>query len=184
MIAIITASPNKEGLTAACASAALQGVLLSGETGEVFDLCDQKIAPCRVCNDGWGNCRVHSKCVIDDGLPALQQYIEECYGFILITPVYFGQPSERMTYFLNRFRRCEFFHKSGSSAAGKPTVLVAAAGGSGNGTASCLAEMESWCRHVGAVPGKLIGVTMVNKQKTLEEIRKASADLHRADEGE
>jgi multimeric flavodoxin WrbA len=96
---------------------------------------------------------------------------------MLITPVYWGQPSERMKYFLDRFRRCEAFNQSGSAAKGKQIDLVAAAGGSGNGTVSCLTEMETWCRHVGAIPQERIGITRFNRTPMLETITDAAARL-------
>jgi len=91
--------------------------------------------------------------------------------------VYFGQPSERMKYFLDRFRRCEAFDQDGSAAAGKPVSLVAAAGGSGHGTVTCLAEMEPWCRHVDAIVVDRIGATRFNRDTILDVIQNAGERL-------
>jgi len=175
MYLIITASPNKDGLTAACSKAAMDGITSAGGKAEIIDISAAKLEPCRICNDGWGICSKQAKCVIGDILGELQMKIRESEGVILITPVYFGQPSERMKYFLDRFRRCEAFNENGSSAAGKPIDLIAAAGGSGNGTATCLAEMEQWCRHVGSIPQERIGVTRFNRTAMLNVIRDAEA---------
>jgi len=134
-----------------------------------------------LCGEGWGTCSSShggsSKCVIDDILGELQEKIRNSEGVILITPVYWWQPSERMKYFLDRFRRCEANNRNGSAAAGKQIDLIAAAGGSGNGTATCLAEMEQWCRHVGAVPQERIGVTRFNSSAMLRAIEDAAERL-------
>jgi len=177
MYIIITASPNTDGLTAACGKAVLDGITSAGGEAELHDISASKLKPCRICGDGWGTCRNSAKCVIDDMLAELQVKIRESDGVILITPVYWGQPSERMKYFLDRFRRCEAFNQNSSAATGKQISLIAAAGGSGNGTAPCLVEMEQWCRHVGAIPQERICITRFNRALVLETIRDAGARL-------
>ena len=130
-----------------------------------------------MCGNGWGSCRESSKCVIEDILADLQAKIREAEGVVIVTPVYFGQPSERMKSFLDRFRRCEAFNKNGNAAKGKQIDLIAAAGGSGNGTSSCLMEMETWCRQVGAVPKDRIAITRFNREPMLRDIEDAAARL-------
>lgn len=178
MYIIITASPNTDGLTATCGNTALEGIISAGGNAEIIDISAHKLEPCRVCDNGWGTCRRSGeppKCVIEDILTELQQKVNEAEGVMLVTPVYFGQPAERMKYFLDRFRRCEAFKKEDGAAFGKQFHLIAAAGGSGNGTATCLAEMEQWCRHVGAIPQERIGITRFNREKMLPVIRDAAA---------
>jgi multimeric flavodoxin WrbA len=174
---IITSSPNADGLTAACGRAALEGIRSAGGETEIADISAAKLEPCRVCGNGWGTCRDTAACVAGDILADLQEKFRGAEGVMLITPVYWGQPSERMKYFLDRFRRCEAFNKDGSAASGKQVDLIAAAGGSGNGTATCLAEMELWCRHVGAIPRERIGVTRFNREALLPAITDAAARL-------
>jgi len=181
MYIIITASPNANGLTAACGRAAYEGIAAAGGKAEIADISAAKLEPCRICGDGWGSCRDSSKCVINDALAGLQAKIREAEGLILVTPVYWSQPSERMRYFLDRFRRCEAFGRIGSAAAGKQTDLIAAAGGSGNGTAQCLAEMEQWCRHVGAIPRERIGVTRFNRAAVIPAITDAASRFVRGE---
>jgi len=177
MFIIITSSPNTDGLTAACGKAAYDGIVSAGGTAEIIDISKNKLEPCRICNNGWGTCREQSKCVVNDLLPELQEKIRGAEGVILVTPVYFGQPSERMKYFLDRFRRCEAFNKTSGAAVKKQIDLIAAAGGSGNGTATCLAEMENWCRHVGAVPKDRIGVSRFNREYALKNISDSAARM-------
>jgi len=174
---IITASPNAGGLTAACGKAAYDGITGAGGEAELIDICRSDLEPCRMCGDGWGTCYKTAVCAIDDILAGLRVKILDCEGIVLVTPVYFWQPSERMKYFLDRFRRCECFNENGSAAKGKQIDLIAAAGGSGNGTAQCLVEMENWCRHVGAVPKDRIGITRYNREPMLESITNAAARL-------
>jgi multimeric flavodoxin WrbA len=178
MYLIITASPNAGGLTAACGRAALEGIKKAGGIAEIVDISALKLMPCLICGNGWGPCRDTAKCTTtEDIFPVLQQKVRESEGIALVTPVYWGQPSERMKYFLDRFRRCEALNKNGSAAQGKRADLIAAAGGSGNGTVSCLAEMDQWCRHVGAVPKERIGVTRFNREQILPAITEAAARM-------
>ena len=177
MYIIITASPNADGLTAACGKAALDGITSAGGQAELIDISAAKLEPCRICGDGWGTCRKSSKCVIDDILAELQTKIRDAEGVMFVVPVYFGQPSERMKYFLDRFRRCEAFNQNSSAASGKQIDLIAAAGGSGNGTATCLAEMETWCRQVGAIAQERIGISRFNRAMVLPVIKDAASRL-------
>ena len=54
---VITASPNEDGLTAACAQAAVEGLLAGGAEAEQVNLNKLKIGMCKACNRGWGTCR-------------------------------------------------------------------------------------------------------------------------------
>jgi len=177
MYLIITASPNANGLTATCGQAAFDGIKSAGGEAEIIDISSAKLEPCRICADGWGSCRDSAKCVINDLLPQLQQKIHDAPGVVLVTPVYWWQPSERMKFFLDRFRRCEAFNKNDGAAFGKQFDLIAAAGGSGNGTATCLTEMERWCQHVGAIPKDRLGITRFNRETMLPVIKDAAARL-------
>ena len=177
MYLIISASPNTDGLTAACVKSAMDGITAAGGTGLAIDISAEKLKPCLICGDGWGSCLSSAKCVIDDKFAQIQAKIRNCDGVILITPVYWSQPSERMKYLLDRLRRCEAFNKEGSAVKGKQVDLVAAAGGSGNGTVPCLAEMEMWCRHVGATAKDRIGITNFNREPMLEVITDMASRL-------
>lgn len=177
MYLILTASPNQNGLTAACGSAAEKGILDGGGTVERYDLCTEKIQGCLVCADGWGICKTENRCVIEDSLQRLKDKMAEAEGIFLITPVYWAQQSERMKYFCDRVRRCEAVQLDKSALFGKRIHLVAAAGGSGNGTVSCLTDMELWCRHVGAVVMQRIGIDRFNRGPMLKVIEHAGRDL-------
>ena len=177
MFIIITASPNTDGLTAACGKTVCDGIVEAGGKAEIIDISAAKLEPCRICGDGWGACRSAGKCVINDLLPELQAKIRDAEAVILVTPVYWMQPSERMKYFLNRFRRCEAFKQKDGVAFGKVFDIIAAAGGSGNGTAQCITEMEMWCRHVGAIPADRIPISRFTRETTMAVIKDAGARL-------
>lgn len=179
MFLIITASPNRDGLTADCGSAALNGIRSAGGEAQLADLYAEGIRSCQTCGNGWGVCRKERHCFIDDCLPSLIRRVSDCEGFFMITPVYWGQPSEPMQRFMSRFRRCQnaMLSDKPAAASGKRADLVAAAGGSGNGTITCLAEMEAWCRHVGAIPRERIGVNRFNRGEMLHIIEKAAARM-------
>ena len=183
MYIIITASPNKGGLTEACGKAAYDGITSAGGKAEIIDICAEKLKPCLVCSTskpdrifgitdkGWGTCFGDAVCVINDIMAELQVKIRESEGLILVSPVYFGQPSEPMQYFMDRFRRLEVFNENkGSAAKNKAVDMVAAAVGSGNGTIPCLMEMENWCRQLQALPKDRIGITRYNREAMLQEI--------------
>jgi multimeric flavodoxin WrbA len=100
MFLIITASPNTDGLTAACGKAAFDGITVAGGQAEIIDISASGFKPCLNCNtdDGWRPCKFSAKCVINDELASLKDKIRDIQGLVLVTPVFFGQPSERMNY--------------------------------------------------------------------------------------
>jgi len=192
MYIILTASPNKDGLTAACGRAAYEGITSAGGEAEIIDICEKGLKPCVLCgtsdlvfgnvDKGWGTCFGKAVCTINDIMAELQVKIRKAKGFILVTPVYFGQPSEPMKYFLDRFRRLEVFNEEkGSAAKNKVLDMIAVAGGSGNGNVTCLTEMENWCRQVGALPKDRIGVTRYNKELMLQEITASASRMVKED---
>lgn len=180
MYLILTASPNKDGLTAACGEAALRGIEAADRKAKLIDLSEEKIKSCLICGNGWGKCINEHSCIINDSFNDLLLQLREAEGIVLVTPVYWGQPSERMKYFLDRYRRCEAFLREKCGVHGKKINLVAAAGGSGNGTISCLAEMEMWCRHLGAIPFARSEITRFNRDLMLSVIEHAATQLTQA----
>jgi multimeric flavodoxin WrbA len=176
MYMIITASPNEKGLTAACGEAALRGIHAAGRQAEIVSLNAEGIRGCLCCGDGWGTCREGHTCVIDDGFERLMARVLDSEGVFLVTPVYWSEPSEHMKYFLDRARRCRALDAE-SPLHGKQIALVAAAGGSGNGTVNCLGAMELWCRHVGAVPFERVSVSRFNRESVLSVIEQVAVRM-------
>ena len=175
-VMIITSSPNKDGLTEACGKAAKLGV--EDGMGEVamVRLNDLKISNCHVCGNGWGTCRNEHECQVADDFQELHKLTGEMDAYVVVTPVYWGEMSESAKAFLDRFRRCEAIAKE-NSIEGKPVISVAAAGGSGNGTITCLASMERLFSHVRAEKFDMIGITRKNRTHMMEAIRAAAKEM-------
>jgi len=176
---IVTSTPNKDGLTAACGEAARQGVVDGGSRARLINLNDYKILRCAVCDNGWGPCLNQHRCRLEDDFNELQKMFAEAEGFAWVTPVYWGEPSETMKAFFDRLRRCEAPKSSGqkSIVEGKPTVCVAAAGGSGNGAVHCLAEMERLLGQLRGTAFDYIAVTQKTREYQTETIHDALASM-------
>ncbi len=178
-VLIVTSTPNKEGLTAACGEAARQGVVDGGSRARLVNLNEYNVHRCAICGNGWGTCRTTHRCCREDDFADLQKMFAEAEGLVWVTPVYFGEQSETMKAFFDRLRRCEATKKNGEKSIvdGKPTVCVAAAGGSGNGAVHCLAEMERLVRQLGAAPYDFIPVTQKTREYQTETIHDALASM-------
>lgn len=173
-VLIIQSSPNRDGLTAACAAAAAGGARGAGAEVEEVRLNDAGIGLCRACDNGWGICRTEHRCLQEDGFNALQARVAAAGALVIVTPVYWGEPSEVAKAFLDRLRRCQAPRGDESALAGKWALAVAAAGGSGNGTLTCLSSLERMLIHVRARPFDLIGITRRSREYKLEAIRRAA----------
>jgi multimeric flavodoxin WrbA len=174
-VMVISTSPNKDGLTAACAAAALDGLQQAGVHAEHVWLNEEQVGACQACENGWGTCRTEHECQILDGFQALHTRVRQADGLVLVTPVYWGEMSESSKSFTDRLRRCEASLAAESRLANKPVVAVAAAGGSGNGMITCLLSMERWIQHVRARTFDLIPVNRWSREYKLAAIRSATA---------
>lgn len=173
-VLIIEASPNKEGLTGACAAAAQRGAEEGGAIAERVRLNDLDIRLCDACGNGWGQCRTEHRCKQDDAFNALHDRVTAADALVLVTPVYWHEPSESFKAFMDRLRRCEASRGEQSLLAGKWALAVAAAGGSGNGTVNCLGIMERALAHMRARPFDLIGITRRSRDYQLDAIGRAA----------
>jgi multimeric flavodoxin WrbA len=180
-ILIFSTSPNHDGLTGACAEAALEGARQAGGTAEVVCLNDLDIGKCQACNRGWGTCLEKHACQVEDDFQALHERVLKTGALVLVTPVYWGEMSESAKALTDRLRRCEATRGSESGFAGKPVIAVAAAGGSGGGMITCLASMERWIDHVRARKWDLIPVNRWSREYKLAAIRSAAEALVRCD---
>jgi multimeric flavodoxin WrbA len=173
-VMVISASPNEDGLTAACAAAAMEGVQQAGGHGEAVRLNDLEVGMCQACDNGWGTCLAEHRCQVEDDFQALHARVLAADAYVLVTPVYWGEMSESAKAFADRLRRCEAPRGDGSGLSGKPLIAVAAAGGSGRGTITCLLSMERWSEQVGARGFDLIPVKRWSRPYKLEAIREAA----------
>ncbi len=173
-VIVISSSPNKDGLTAACAAAAVEGVLLAGGHAEEVRLNDLQIGLCQACDNGWGTCLKDHECQVEDDFQALHARVRQADAYVLVTPVYWGEMSESAKAFTDRLRRCEATRGSESSLFDKPVIAVAAAGDSGNGMITCLLSMERWIEHVQARKFDLIPVNRWSREYKFAAIRAAA----------
>ena len=58
----IQSSPNKDGLTAACATAALRGAQKAGAETDLINLTDLMIHPCQMCDRTKSLCHEKGRC--------------------------------------------------------------------------------------------------------------------------
>lgn len=174
-VLVVTSSPNTNGLTAACAESARLGIVDGRSPARVVNLNEFRIERCAACGDGWGPCQTEHRCRLTDDFAKLQEMFAQAEGYVWVTPVYFGEPSESFRAFFDRLRRCEAT-KSGSKASAlrdKPVVSIAAAGGSGNGAVLCLAQMERLVKQLGAAAADYIPVTQRSREYQMETIHDA-----------
>lgn len=155
-ILILSGNPKKTGLCQSVVEEIKKGAAEGGAVVEEIRLSDYAIARCHVCGDGWGICRSTHICAFgDDGFEEVSARIADADALVLVTPVYWGEASETLKSFLDRFRRCQF--GSSGTLSGKQVLLVASPGGTGNGLLSCLEQLDRFCRHTGAVIFDYVG---------------------------
>ncbi len=177
MFIVISSSPNQNGLTASCVEAVTTGIHEAGQHAEHIDLCKMSLERCRQCGNGWGQCRTDNTCIIGDDFAELQRMLSIADGVVLITPVYYGELSESMKTACDRIRRCQAPRGDNAILKNKPIIAIAAAGGSGNGTLSCLTQMERFIQQGHAHVQDLVGVTRRNRGYKLDAIRIAAREM-------
>jgi multimeric flavodoxin WrbA len=186
---IVSGNPKKDGLCKAVTGEIFRGAKDGGADAEILTL--EKLERCHVCGGGWGSCREQHRCSFGgDGFDAAQEAVKKADAFCFITPVYWAEMAEALKCFFDRLRRCEavFIRKEGEAPgalAGKPVLLAASPGGSGNGAVECLDQMDRFCRHTGAVIFDYISVNRWNndyKKKAAYSAARAMAEGRRAGE--
>jgi multimeric flavodoxin WrbA len=176
-VTVISASPNKDGLTAACAAAAVEGARSADGQAEEIRLNDLEVGMCQACDSGWGLCLRDHECQMEDGFQALHARVLEADGLVLVTPVYWHEMSESAKAFTDRLRRCEAPRGTESGLAGKPVIAIAAAGDSGNGMITCLVSMERWIHQTRARVYDLLPVNRWSRDYKLAAIRDAARTM-------
>lgn len=149
-ILVLSGSRNRQGKTAQAINSILKGVTKAGGKSEVVFLTELKLERCRQCNpDGWGICRSEHRCIIEDDFASIVDKVKAADLVVFANPVYFADLSESMSTFLGRYRRTRFMVGGGAivpgrppTSRGTPAVAYCYAGGSGNGTSNCGANME------------------------------------------
>ena len=171
----IQSSPNLDGLTASLAQAVLDGYASEGGETELIHLNHMDIKPCITCERGWGECRQGS-CIQEDDLEEIRAKIGEADALVFSTPVYWHDLSESAKRFLDRIRRVESF-SGRNTFAGTKAIGIAAAGGSGNGSAKALFNLEAYLKLVGFEIVDLVTVTKFSKDHKLPMLEHAGKRL-------
>ncbi len=169
-ILVFTASPNTDGLTAACGGSACKGAKKAGADVELINLNQINIQLCQACGRGYGSCWSEHVCSLEDDFSIYHQKILQVDGFVLISPVYWGEMSESAKAFFDRIRRCEGTKWEKSGLKDKRAVGIAAAGGSGRGTISCLFSMQQLFAHLRLEEFDLISITQKTRTYKLGTI--------------
>ncbi len=170
-IAVIWSSPNLDGLTAAAKNSFLKGI--KGTECEIDEIHLNKmhLESCRACGNGWGTCNKNGRCVLKDDFQNIYQRLVDADGIAFVTAVYWSEMTEQMKLFVDRLRRCEA--TCSHLLTGKRCILVACAGGTGNGTSECLLQMEAALKHMGMRAYDRIPVIRYNKDYMLPALEKA-----------
>ncbi len=160
-ICILSGNPKKDGLCQSIIDATKLGATNGGAEVDEIRLCDFKLTSCQVCGDGWGPCRAENYCTYgQDGFDQIKDRIQASDAIVLVSPVYWGETTEILKNFIDRLRRCEFNGKE--VLRNKQVLLIASAGGTGNGLLSCFEQLDRFCRHTGAIIFDYIGVNRWN----------------------
>jgi multimeric flavodoxin WrbA len=164
-ILVVWASPNTDGLTAAAKDSVMEGIASAGDKAEALHLNACDIQRCRTCGNGWGTCATTGKCVIQDDFGAVYDKLVAADGIVWVTPVYWHDLAECLKSYMDRLRRCET--RVNHFLKDRKCLLVACAGGSGNGTVQCLARFEDTLRHMQMAAVDRLPVTRFSREYML-----------------
>ncbi|MCL1863190.1 MAG: flavodoxin family protein [Defluviitaleaceae bacterium] len=197
---IISGTPRIEGLTFEFVEMARNTGESLGFDTEVITLFDKKLEKCKMCGDGWGICFHDHYCAFGekDDFGDLQKKMAGGDAYIYVTPVYWGEVSEDMKCFLDKLRRCEASNawdkKEGAKSAlsGKPSIVVANAGGGGGGIINTFNQLERAISHMAGdgQPRETVGifdwiaVNRWNKDYKLIALKFAVTEMHKYLTGE
>jgi multimeric flavodoxin WrbA len=171
----IQTSPNTDGLTANLAQKVLNGFKSEGGEVELINLNHMDIKPCKACERGWGTCR-NGNCILVDDFQNIREKIGEADALVFVTPVYFGDLSESARRFLDRLRRTEAF-SGRNTCHGTRVIGITAAGGSGNGAAGALYNLENYFKRIGFEIVDLVTVTKYSKDHKFQMLEQAGKRL-------
>jgi len=161
-ICVLSGNPKNDGLCQTIIDEVINSAKKTGAEIDEVRLADSHFIRCQVCGEGWGTCRDENFCSFgeEDGFNEMKSRVDESDALVIATPVYWGETSEALKSFIDRLRRCEFGNKTGAEK--KQVLLIASAGGSGNGILTCLEQMDRFCRHMGFPIFDYIGVNRWN----------------------
>jgi len=153
---VVNGNPKLDGLCFSVMERIIEGAKDANAEVEVIK---PEFDRCRVCNNGWGDCQGKRRCSFEnDGFNEAMDSLALADVVCFITPVYWHEMAEGIKSFVDRLRRCERGEEG--RLAGKSILLVASAGGTGNGLVNCMHQMEQFCRHTQM---KIFDFIMVNR---------------------
>ena len=170
-VAVVWSSPNLDGLTAQVKNQFISGLKNGGTDVEEIHLNSLSVSHCKACGNGWGTCASKGTCVINDDFSDVYEKLKNVDGIVWISAVYWSDTTEAFKALFDRLRRCDAMKNR--SLAGKRCILIAVAGGTGNGTIECLTQMERGLSHMGMRAYDRIPVVRYNRSYTLPMLQSA-----------
>ena len=169
--------PNKKGLTFSCVDECINELNNQGILNEHICINSRNIKKCMSCGErGWGICLKEHKCIMKDDFNELYNLMSEYDGYIFITPVYFWEMSESAKAFFDRLKRCDVFNDA-SKIKGKKLIVIACAGGSGNGTENTLNAFDVLNHFMNMDMIGRIPITKFNYEEQKDEIKNSISKL-------
>ncbi|MAE11584.1 MAG: hypothetical protein CL876_06715 [Dehalococcoidales bacterium] len=160
----LVGSPNKDGLTNHLVDAALKGAREAGVKVELVQMSDYVVDACLDCTAP--TCSKDLKCSYnDENMEYLGERILNCSGFVLGTPVYWGDTSGMVKYFITKMYR---IYAASGPFEGLPSLGIAIAGGSGNGLLTGLLPIYHLFRIMKMRALDPLPVTRFNLNQTID----------------
>ncbi|WP_414468843.1 flavodoxin family protein [Methanobacterium sp. ACI-7] len=120
----ISGSPRREGNTLYLVEKALESAKDAGAEVKLYNLGEMEIEPCNACDI----CKMTGECPKDDGINEILSKMQEADGFIIGSPVYFGNVTSQLKMLIDRSRPLRIDFKLKDKVGGAIAV-----GGSRNG---------------------------------------------------
>jgi multimeric flavodoxin WrbA len=137
----IIGSPRKGGNTEVLVDEVLSGAEKAGAKVTKIALRDLSISPCKACN----GCRQTGKCVQDDDMATLIEYMEKNDVWVIGTPIYWWSVTAQVKAFIDRW-----YGLNQTIFQGKQIVLTIPMGGHDEYYARhTIGMFEDICRYLG-----------------------------------
>ena len=98
LVLALAGSPRRGGNSETLLDEALAGVEAGGGRGEKFILNEMDISPCQEC----GGCEDGGACVIEDQMQLLYRKLDEAWGLIVASPIFFSGVSAQLKTLIDR----------------------------------------------------------------------------------
>ncbi len=154
-IAVLIASPRKDGNSEALVNAMTDGAMgLSTNEIYLYHLDGLKIVHgCKAC----GYCKTHDKCVQNDDLTPILDDIASADGVIVSTPLYFGHAASQYRVLEDRFYSFMDEKFRSKLTSGKKVAVIVTCAGTSNGAENCANNIEDVFKMFGFESiGKLV----------------------------